>query len=192
VGEAIREGATFDTYILTEGAMPASCYDISTAGFPALTNQENYVPTPQLQPMGYQGVYANFTGHIVNFYNFYDPVLDIWLADQIELKPNEFAFNGGNYGYIGTNSYHFIENGPTLLVTDPQESRAMVSRSLTLPIGQIGPTTQHGVIESGVDLHASYGFYNAMPDDHSAQWTWPIQRALPYYQQVVLEIQPIQ
>jgi hypothetical protein len=142
--------------------------------------------------MGYIGIYTNFTGHLVNFYNFYDPVLDIWLANQLQLKPNEYLFNGGNYRYDGTNSYHLIENGPTLLVTDPQESRAMVSRSLTLPIGQSGPTTQHGVISAGVDLNASFGFYKTSFDDHSAQWAWPIQRTLPYYQQVLLSITPIQ
>jgi hypothetical protein len=191
VSEAIREGAAFDTYILTQGAMPASCYDISYTNYPLLASQDSYVPTPQRQPMGYPGVYTNFTGHIVNYYNFYDPVLDIWLANELELKPNEFAFNGGNYVYNRTNSYYLIDGSPVYLVTDPQESRAMVSRSLTLPIGQSGPTTQHGVINSGVDLHASFGFNNALPADHSAQWTWPIQRSLSYYQQIVLSIQPI-
>lgn len=192
VGEAVREGANLDTYILTQGAMGAGCYDVNFTIYPLLASQESYVHTPQLKPMGYIGIYTNFTGHLVNFYNFYDPVLDIWLANQLQLKPNEYLFNGGNYRYDGTNSYHLIENGPTLLVTDPQESRAMVSRSLTLPIGQSGPTTQHGVISAGVDLNASFGFYKTSFDDHSAQWAWPIQRTLPYYQQVLLSITPIQ
>jgi len=192
VSEAVREGANLDTYILTEGAMGTGCYDINYTNYALAASQESSIHTPQAQPMGYLGIYTNFTGRLVNFYNYYDPVLDIWLVNQLQLKPNELTFNGGNYAYIGTNSYHLLENGPTLLVTDPQESRAMVSRALTLPIGQSAPTTQHGVIQSGVDMHLSYGFYNAMPDDHSSQWTWPIQRALPYYQQVILTIQPIQ
>lgn len=192
VSEAIKEGASFDSYILTQGALPASAYDVNAPAYPALTNQQAYVPTPEWQPMGYHGIYTNFTGRIVNFYNYYDAVLDVWLADQLELKPNEYAFNGGNYYYDGTNSWHLIEGAPALLVTDPQESRAMVSRSLTLPIGQSGPQTQHGVINSGVDLNANYGFYTAFPDDHSAQWTWPIQRTLPYYQQILLKIQAVQ
>ena len=75
-------------------------------------------------------------------------------------------------------------------VTDPQESRAMVSRSRTRPIGQSPPESGHGVIQSGIDLHVRYGFDKAFPDDHSAQWTRPIQKTLLYYNQILIQIQP--
>ncbi len=187
VGEAIRKGASFDTYILTQGAMPASAYDVNAPTYTAMTNADFVVHTPEWQSMGYRGIYtnANFTGNIVNFYNYYDPVLNFWIADQLELKPNNYLFNGGDYFYDGTNSWRILEGAPPRLVTDPQESRSMVSRSRTLPIGQSGPTTQHGVVKSGIDLNAAYGFYKAFPDDHSAQWVWPIQTTRPYFQQVL-------
>jgi hypothetical protein len=192
VSEAIRKGATFDTYILTQGAIPASAYDVDAHIYTSLFHADTFVRTPEWQPMGYRGIYTNFNfaGRIVNFYNFYDPVLDIWIADQLELKPNNFFWNGGDYYYDGTNSWHLYEDRPRTLVTDPQESRAYVSRSRTLPIGQSGPETGHGVIQSGVDLNTKYGFYKTSFNDHSAQWMWPIQNTLPYYRQILLKIQP--
>jgi hypothetical protein len=75
------------------------------------------------------------------------------------------------------------------LITDPQEARSMISRSRTLSIGQSGPASAHGVIQSAVDLNAQFGFDKAFPDDHSAQWTWPIQTTLPYFQQVLRSCQ---
>ena len=77
VSEAIRnQGAPFDTYLLTQGAMPASAYDMNATNDPALTAQE-YPPflTPDRQPMGYHGVYTNLPGRIVSFYNPVDYAL---------------------------------------------------------------------------------------------------------------------
>jgi hypothetical protein len=199
VGEAIEQGASFNTYILTQGAMPASAYDIAAPTDAGLLQQEAITPTPEWQPMGYHGVYTNMTGRIVNFFNTNDPVLKIWMTDQGPGKPDGYldylAHQEGipvsYYDYDGVDSWY---NAALIIgshmVTDPQESRAMVSRSRTLPIGQSGPETQHGVIKSGVDLHVRYGFNKAFPDDHSAQWTWPIQTTLPYYNQILLQIQP--
>jgi hypothetical protein len=137
--------------------------------------------------MGYHGIYTNLPGRIVNFYNFFDPVLDQWIIQERTLKPNEFLFNGGNCSWDGTNGWHIfdMDTGARYLVTHPQESRAMISRSRTLPIGQSGPESPHGVIQSGVDLNARYGFYKAFPDDHSAQWVRTIQTTRPYFQEVL-------
>ena len=194
VSEAIKNGAPFDTYILTQGALPDSAYDVNAPVDTDLTSQENgeYI-TPEWQPMGYRGVYtnSNFAGRVVNFYNPNDPVLDYWVTDQKKLKPT-YYFSTGHYYYDGMNSYFYPALADPYLVTDPEESRADVSRSRTLPIGQSGPASAHGVIKSAVDLHANFGFYNAFPDDHSAQWTWPIQTTLPYYQQILLQTKPAQ
>ncbi|MGO8766905.1 MAG: hypothetical protein ACLQSR_17445, partial [Limisphaerales bacterium] len=94
--------------------------------------------------------------------------------------------------YDGINGWYNTPIGSgNYMVTDPEESRAMVARSLTLPIGQSPPESAHGVINSGVDLKADFGFNNAFPADHSAEWTWPIQTTLPYYRQILVEIQPV-
>jgi hypothetical protein len=196
--EAIEQGATFDTYILTQGALPASAYDVAAPTDAGLLKQDAITPTPEWQPMGYHGVYTNMPGRIVNFYNTNDPVLEIWMTDQGPGKPDGYldhllhseGIPVSYYDYDGVDSWY---NAALIIgshmVTDPQESRAMVSRSRTRPIGQSPPESGHGVIQSGVDLHTRYGFNKAFPDDHSAQWTWPIQTTRPYFQQVLTSCQ---
>jgi hypothetical protein len=188
VSEAIKNGAPYDTYILTQGALPDNCYDVNATNYPDFIAQEvgTHI-TPEWQPMGYRGIYtnSNFTGRIINFYNPQDGVLAIWQTDQIDDKPS------GYYSYDGTNCWYtdffFISH----LVTDFQETRSMVSRSRSLSIGQSGPASAHGVIQSAVDLNAQFGFNSAIAE-HSAQWARPIQTSLPYYSQVLLQIKPLQ
>jgi hypothetical protein len=139
--------------------------------------------------MGYRGIYTNFTGRIVNFYNSQDGVLNYWVTDQKLLKPSVY-FDTSYYFYNGTNSYFDPPFSANYLVTDPEESRADVSRSRTLPIGQSGPASGHGVIQSAVDLNANFGF-NSDISEHSAQWTRPIQTSRPYFQQVLRSCQII-
>jgi hypothetical protein len=190
VSEAIKRGFTsFDTYILTQGALPDSAYDVNAPIDYDIAAYEDSRITPEWQPMGYHGIYTNFTGNIVNFYNPLDPVLDWWVRDQKLLKPSLY-FDTSYYFYNGTNSYFDPPFSANYLVTDPEESRANVSRSRTLPVGQSGPESAHGVIQSAFDLHARFNFSNTSFDDHSAQWAWPIQTTLPYYIQILRSINP--
>jgi hypothetical protein len=187
VSEAIKNGAPFDRYVLTQGAICDSAYDVNapTNSTMASYDTESNI-TPNGQPMGYKGVYTNLTGSIVNFYNPNDPVLAYWVTDQELEKPSWYA-NTSHYYFNGTNSYFDPFVGSGYLVTDSEESRSMVARARTLSIGQSGPTTAHGVINSGVNLNTSFGFNDNFPGDHSAQWVWPIQTTLPYYQQLLRE-----
>ena len=181
--EAIKNGAPFDTYIITQGAISDGAYDVNATNYPAFINEEvGKKITPEWQPMGYHGVYTNLPGKIVNFYNTNDPVLAVWNIDQIDDKPS------GAYSYDGTNCWYTIATKH--LVTDFQETRSMVSRSRSLSVGQSGPESAHGVIQSAVDLKAHFGFNNAFPNDHSAQWTWPIQTTGGYYLQILTSINP--
>lgn len=93
------------------------------------------------------------------------------------------------YAYDGSIGWYDVVFG-SYMVTDPQESRAFVSRSRTLAVGLSPPETAHGVIKSGIDLHTRFGFDKALPDDHSAQWTWPIQKTGGYYLQLLDSIKP--
>jgi hypothetical protein len=192
VGEAIKQGAAFDTYILTQGALPASAYDVDAPTDSGLVQQEAIAPTPEWHPMGYRGIYTNLLGRIVNFYNPNDPVLEIWLTDQGPGKPDGYLKHlitpTPFYSYDGSMGWHFGLI-TSYLVTDPQESRAMISRSRTESIGRQGPAAAHGVIQSAVNLNAQYGFDDAFPDDHSAQWAWPIQTSRPYFQEVLRKCQ---
>ena len=73
-------------------------------------------------------------------------------------------------------------------VTDSQEIMSMVARSRTRAIG--AEDNAAGVINANasVDLRVSLGFGNSR-DDHSAQFTRPIQQVLGYYQTIVSKIQ---
>jgi hypothetical protein len=194
MGEAIEQGAPFDTYILTQGAMPASSYDVNAATYSVLTAAEALVPTPEWQPMGYHGVYTNMTGNIVSYFNPQDSVLNIWNADQAAGKPNGYANHvitplAPYYSYDGANGWwNGILGGlfSSYQVTDPQESRAMISRSRTQPVGRQDTS---GVINQTIDLHAQFGFTTGT-SEHSAEWTRPIQTCLPYYVQILNTIKP--
>lgn len=197
MGEAIEQGAPFDTYILTQGAMPSSSYDVNAATYSILTAAEALVATPEWQPMGYRGVYtnmANLPGKIVSYYNSQDSVLNIWNADQSAGKPNGYANHvltplASYYSYDGVNGWNngmFFGLFSSVLVTDPQESRAMISRSRTQAVGR---QDTGGVINSEIDLHAQFGFTTGTPE-HSAEWTRPIQTCLPYYAQILNTIKP--
>jgi hypothetical protein len=196
--EAIeKSGLQFDTYILTQGALPASSYDANAILTNTLLTAENGYQTPQGQPFGYVGMYTNLPGRIVNFYNSLDPVLNWWVFDQRYLKPDGYAQNQllptDYYSYNSPFGYFNDHSGLTKnLVLDPEESRAMIARSLTWPIGQYGYQSTQSVIKTAVDLHARFGFANSSFDDHSAQWAWPIQETLPYYDQILTEIGPQQ
>jgi hypothetical protein len=186
VSEAIKQGAPFDTYILTQGAMPASAYDVNAPTDPDLTSRE-FSPylTPEWQPMGYHGAYTNLTGSMVSFYNTNDTILGYWTADQYAFKPAD------TYSYNGTYGFQFLDPGYRL-VTDSQESRSMISRSRTWSIGAQRPSsgqTSQGVINSTVDLAGQFGFTTGT-SEHSAEWTRPIQTSLLYYKQILIQIQP--
>jgi hypothetical protein len=190
VSEAIEnQGLQFDTYILTQGAMPASCYNANAPTNTTLLNAELGHPTPDWQPMGYHGVYTNLPGNIVDFFNTNDFLLTSgtiggvpvnWESDQW-LKPDS------PYGSDGTNVWEYVTGAPNMPITDSEVSRAFVARSRTWAIGAQAPVsgqTNEGVIRFTVDLKAQFGFGNTL-SEHSAQWTRPIQTSRPYYQQVL-------
>jgi Alpha/beta hydrolase len=188
--EALKQGAPFDTYVLTQGAVPASAYDANALTNTDLTSRE-YGPfiTPEWQPLGYHGAYTNLSGgRMVNFYNPSDGVLAIWLLDQKIVKPSQF------YSYDGTDCWYLVDGDFNLYrrVTDTQESRSMISRSRSWPIGMQGPVPPldtQGVINDSVNLFMSYGFYNAVAE-HSAEFTRPIQTVWYYYRDLLRAFAP--
>ena len=185
VSEAIRnQGLQFDTYILTQGAVPASSYDVNAPTNTTLLNAEVGHPTPDWQPMGYHGVYTNLTGSIVNFYNTNDFFLTSGtiLGVPVNWEFNQWLKPDADYGSDGTNVWEYVTGAPNMPITDSEVSRAFVARSRTKAVGaQLGLA---GVINGSVDLHAQFGFGQAS-DEHSAEWTRPIQTSRPYYQQVL-------
>lgn len=192
--EAISQGASADTYILTQAAMPASGYDVNAPINVDLVNADTPPagePTPEWRVMGYHGIYTNFTGRIASLFNPQDYALGWWLSDQKLSKPDGIP-GARNYTSDGTNGYAIIDLGVYRLVTDSEECRAMVSRARTLAIGAQGPVTgqiTQGVIGTSFDLHAQFGFFDSR-DEHSAEFTRPMQTCYRYYQELMSLIQP--
>jgi hypothetical protein len=71
-------------------------------------------------------------------------------------------------------------------VTDPEQARAFAARSRTDAVGALAGLS--GVMNSSVDLKAQFQF-GSTEDEHSAQWTRPIQTSYLYYKQVLISIQ---
>jgi Concanavalin A-like lectin/glucanases superfamily/Alpha/beta hydrolase of unknown function (DUF900) len=199
VTEALSEGAPFDNYILTQGAVPAHCFDTNAPEYEPLVDADAAVPTPYAASVGgYNGCWTNVSGNIVNFINTndfalvsgsYGPLHANWIANQASQKPESYS-DGSFYGF-NTNtqvSTYYQSGSGSYTVSDLQECRAMVARSRTMPVG--GQGGLGGIINSNatVDLIANYGFGKTRPD-HSAEFTRPIQIVWPYYDQMLRSFQ---
>jgi predicted esterase len=199
--EAVAQGATFDNYILTQGAIPAHCYDTNAPFLQKLldaeTNSVNATQTP-FYPVngGYHGYFAGLQGNLVNFYNTNDFALATgttlglqtnWEENERTQKPEAF-FGGPSYIYYPSNltTVAYYTFGSSYTVTDLQEIKALVARSRSKAVGAQGGL--HVAIDSSVDLFGSYGFWNTR-DEHSAQFARPIQACLPYYRQMLTSFQ---
>jgi hypothetical protein len=202
--EAVKQGGAFDNYILTQGAIPAQCYDTGTPFQQKFLDKEASLPTPLYATNGgYHGYFTNLTGNLINFYNTNDYALAVgtfaghqanWEENQISQKPESFVF-AQQYGYApstGISSSYYGGVIPPVPVTDPYEIMSMVARSRTHAVGAQGG--MGGAIKSTAsnNLFAKYTFGNTR-DEHSAQFSRNIQRAWSYYDDVLLSfgINPI-
>ncbi|HEY3761543.1 MAG TPA: alpha/beta hydrolase [Verrucomicrobiae bacterium] len=201
--EAIKQGAPFDNYILSQAAVSAQCYDTSVPTLSSLVAADAAVPTP-LYPAngGYDGYFSGLTGNLINFYNTNDYALASgiwsglqanWVADQKSQKPESYTYRFGQvYEYDTTNLTSTARYGfSSYTVTDPYEIMSQVARSRSSAAGaqpDIG-----GVMETSaqVDLLSSFGF-GSTRGDHSAEFTRPIQQTFGYYQTILNKIQPAQ
>ena len=182
-------GLSARTWIITQGAIPISCYDTKLAHyvFPFVT--------PDLSTdLGYRGFLdAAVPAKVVNFFNRDDRVTGrIWEINQEYFKPTvelvgitrvEYWYYAGS----GELSMRKFFNNVLLserAVTDVHESMAMLVKSRSKAIGQ-GFGAQ-GQVDVPVDLHAEFGF----GDEHGSQWDRSIQQnVLPYYRRLLNEIE---
>jgi predicted esterase len=200
VSEALSQGAPFDNCILTQGAVPAHCYDGNAPTVPALMAAETQTPTPYYSMQGgYHVCWTNISGHIVNFFNTndfalksgsYGPKKTNWEVNQETQKPESFAL-GPTYSYwpaSGQSSRSTFSGSQQ--VTDPQEIRSMVARSHSSAIGAQEPAegqTGQDIIRDSVNLIARFEF-GTTRSEHSAQFTRPIQSVWGYYNAVMVEL----
>ena len=205
VGEAIVNGAPFDNYILSQGAVPAHAYDFAAPTLQRLVDAETNKPTPYFEyDGGYHRCFTNIGGHVVNFYNTNDFALASgtyqvpgigtievnWVRHNENEKPESFLgspFFGYEYGYFpGSYTSYRQESSVPITLTDVHEIRSMVSRSRTAAVGAQGGLA--GVIDSSIDLKSSFEFDSTRPE-HGAQFSRPIQSSREYYIQVLNSFQ---
>lgn len=190
-GEALSTGAPFDNYILSQGAIPAHCFDGSAPTLQKLLNEETNKPTPYIaNEGGYHICYTNLSGNVVNFFNTNDFALATgtyfgleanWEENQKAQKPESFI---GEHTYFFSVSTHFTYRqflSQFTQATDLQEIRAMAARSRTKAVGAQGGLG--GVIDGQVDLFTSFNFGETRPE-HSAQFARPIQTVKGYFDQI--------
>jgi len=206
--EAIKQGAPFDNYILTQAAVPAHCYDTNVPFLATLLTADTDTHTPfYTSNGGYHGYFANLNAHgrLIDFFNTNDfalesgtytiPVIGItlqanWVADQATQKPEDFSWRFGQYytySSLGGGSEAYYDFSQ-YAVTDPYEIMSMVARSRSKAVG--AQDGLGGAIGSSVDLLTSFGFGKTR-EEHSAQILRPIQTSLDYYLQILLEINPL-
>jgi hypothetical protein len=206
--EALAQGATFDNYILSQGAIPAHCYDTNAPFLQKLldaeTNSVNAKQTPFFPANGgYHGYFSAVQGNLVDLYNTNDfalasgvtsldplgliPIQTNWEEDQRSQKPEAFL-GGPSYLYDPSTftSMAYYTFGSSYTVTDQHELKSMVARSRSKAVG--AQDGLHGAIKGSVDLKALFGFGKTR-EEHSAQFTRPIQTVLPYYQQLLTSFQ---
>jgi hypothetical protein len=202
--EAIKQGGAFDNYILTQGAIPAMCYDTSTPIFQKLVDAETNKATPFFSlDGGYFGYHSSLSGNLINFYNTNDYALQSgtwhgfqanWVEDQRAHKPETLYYPLTQQYFFSPSTlitYRFYSDGHSEVVTDLQEILGLAARSRTKAVG--AQENVGGVINASasVDLLATFHFGNTRAE-HSAEFTRPIQTVLGYYQTILNRIQPAQ
>ncbi len=190
--DQLAEGHTnVDNYVLMQGAVPAECYDTSSAlNYSKFMDATTNDPTPDAYH-GYPGAINNaIKGSMVNFFNTNDfalakgtitvPILGTvqvnWEANELDKPFSSQPFL--QYYSNGTNAFKSVNGDATNLVTDPHEIMAFVALPRTKAVG--AQQSVSGVIHGQIDLHANFGF-DLNRQDHSAQFNWNIQNVEPFY-----------
>jgi hypothetical protein len=205
VSEALKQGAPFDNYILSQAAIPAHCYDSST-NVPFLqkfVDAEAVTPTAFYQTNGgYHGYFESLNGNVFNFFNPQDYALATgtyigiqanWEENHVSRKPEDFLWLlGPTYAYNSSNGISYRRDTTpqgvvTVPVTDSLEIKGLVSRTRSRAVGaQAGVA---GAIDTTLNLQASFNF-GLTREEHSAQFTRNVQSAVGYYQELRLQISP--
>ncbi len=205
--EAIKLGAPFDNCILSQAAVPAHCYDISTnvLFLQKFLDEEASRPTPLYSTNGgYHGYFTGITGNLINFFNPQDYALATgkklgifeanWEANHIQRKPENFAgFTSVSYVYLPASAQSWRISGggfsgiTSNIVTDPHEIMGVVARTRTAAIGAQAGVSGSINATNSVNLQTSFGF-DRTREEHSAQFTRRIQNAKGYYDAILSAI----
>jgi hypothetical protein len=204
-GSALRAGMAIDNYVLLQAAVPASCYDESSA----LKQETPYYqfifemwdnPSPDAdadpatRALAYRGKLKDVSGNLVNFFLPKDTATFFaWEINNDQTKPpREDALFVKNFQYAPNNppgqrlyKYHYVVENKIqkevidYYLTDPYEAMPYACRAWSKAVGAEGNT--EGAIDSAVDMSLEpYKFGT----EHSAEFRRSIQKLKDFYKQL--------
>jgi len=188
VGSALQQGLAINNYALLHAAVPAYCYDTTTADL----DQFNY-PTPDYDTdqatsgLAYRGELSSVPANLINFYDARDAALDGWRYNNQIYRPQISSSYFSGYYYYHPDDPATEKLGIVFqasvgrFVRTQHEAMAYVDASRTLTVGAEGRTA--GSVSSDIDTDANYGFGL----DNSAEWNKGIQTLTPFYNQLLDE-----
>ncbi len=202
--EAVKQGLQINNFVLMQGAIPASCYDVNAPPLPILVTEDakpGHATPLNASQGGYRGYFQNVAGNLINYFNAVDFALEHgtipeggfgvqanWINIQKKYKPYDPS-GGGRYVWIAPTS-QFDYAAPfkaNRVLNDPHESMSMVSRSRTKAVGAEGATDGPFDPTKSVDLQTTFGFNNTR-FDHSGQFYRNIQQNMkPFYSRLMTD-----
>ena len=202
VGGAIKRGASMDTYVAMQAAIPAGCYDTNS--------NDNYFAaksTPDLADpdKGYRGHLADSSISVINYFNpndyalvagtysvvFFGTYDTNWRKWQRDYKPRYGSLGTAWDGDIG---YVYNPTDPSLIarlylernrppaafddeilryIIDNEESMSMIASSKSAALGATS-ISQNVSVNRDLSLEA-FGELTNSASDHSGQFSRPVQ-----------------
>ncbi len=203
VGAALKKKMILTNYALLNGAVSAGCYDDRQIldqgwGYSTPFNDSD----PATSSLSHRKQLAGVVGNLVNFFLPDDDALLKWEwnndtpgglivgpGNQVQIlgsKPQRYnlGMTGYYYDQAKPAGKRLGINYPTVngrFVTTAHESMAYVAQSPMKAIGAEGRAL--GAIDGKVDM-SDYSFEDA----HSAEFEFPLQRTVPFYNRMMEEL----
>ncbi len=191
-GSALQKGLAVENYAMLNAAVSASCYDDDQGLRTNSFTTPHYDSDPGTQNLSYRYKLNSVGARLINFYLSTDDALDSWNQNNDSFKPQRYN--------LGLTGYFYDPSAPVgerlaidylfsigRFVRTPHEAMAYVAKSPTFAVGAEDRTA--GSVGTNIDL-ATFGFQNghAGTDNHVSVFNYPLQKAIPFYQQVLSEL----
>ncbi len=207
-------GASVRNYVISQGALPAGCYDPSQSvnSYQDFIEEDKVNPTPDYSnDLGYRNYLSglNVTGQVSSFFNIRDYALKTgnffgldanWEANQLDYKPNTFSASSRTYAYdSGPPSSPFPIGQRCFLrklnfaleerrLSDAHESMSFVARPRSEAVGaraQVGGKINTVPFNVGPDTASNF---RDGQSDHGGQFSRRIQQTQDYYLQLGIRL----
>jgi hypothetical protein len=179
--EALKQAGSsqlVNTYVAMQGAVPAHCYDPTTANRAAVNLPDFYAYYPTYDAPSYFSGTAG-AGNSINFYNEQDWALGYWGVDQ-NLKPDSGYLYSANQFYRGT-----FFTTPLYFPTNTYEIFAYCDPA---PCFALGAQANVGSVFAGnqLDLFASPFNFGDLHKGHSGEFNSDSMSRWSFWQQFLV------